>query len=211
MSAGTYTVTITDREGCTRIDDFLIEDNNPIINPYIGQVGTRDTTVDWGSTVILDAGNIPIGQFVNYVWQNLSTLDNPNIDDANAASTTSTPEPSESGRYQFLLTATSADGCVDTGSVYLEVEIQEFLGMPTAFTPNGDGINDFYRPANIDPQFIEVFRIFNRWGQLLHEGSQWDGTYQNQEQPMDGYIYYIEYQQPGQQARQLRGEFTLIR
>ena len=165
--------------------------------------------------MLLDVGNDQTAQGVTYDWQNVSALDNANIDDIAAPSTTTTPEPSNSGRYQFLLTATSNDGCTDTASLYLEIEVQPFLGMPSAFTPNGDGLNDYYRPANLDPRFVKVFRIYNRWGQLLYDGTdleeQWDGTFQGQEQSTETYIYYIEYQEPGKDGRQLRGEFTLIR
>jgi gliding motility-associated-like protein len=215
LGSGWYTVTITDIEGCVLVDSFFVPQLNPTIAPFIGQVGTRDTTVNWGSTVVLDAGNDETAQGATYNWQNISALDNPNIDDANAPSTTTTPEPSSSGTYQFLLTATSADGCVDTASLFLTVEVQPFLGMPTAFTPNGDNVNDYYRPANINPKFVKVFRIYNRWGQLLYDGTdfenQWDGTFQGTAQPTAVYIYYIEYQEPAQDVSQLRGEFTLLR
>lgn len=216
LSPGTYTLTVTNALGCTQADTFLLEQRSlPVINPFIGQLGTKDTTADWGSTVVLYAGSDERAQGVTYNWQNLGLVDNPNIDDLNNPSTTTTPEPSTSGRYQFFLTATSVDGCVDTGSVYLDVEVKEFLGMPTAFTPNGDGINDYYRPANIDPQFVQIFRIYNRWGQLIYDGTdldnQWDGTFQGQEQPVEVYIYYIEYQEPSKEGRQFRGEFTLLR
>ena len=216
LGQGTYTLTITDDSACTYVDSFVITPRlQPTLNPYIGQVGTRDTTIDWGSTVTLAAGNDQTAQGVSYNWQNLSSLDNPNLADNTAPNTSSTPEPSSAGQYQFLLTATSTDGCVDTASLYLRVELREFLGMPTAFSPNGDGLNDYYRPANIDPQFVQVFRIYNRWGQLIYDGTnlenQWDGTYQGQPQPTEVYIYYLEYQQPGQEGQQIRGEFTLLR
>ncbi|MGH1338661.1 MAG: T9SS type B sorting domain-containing protein [Aureispira sp.] len=216
LSPGWYNLTTTDKNGCIALDSFLIEQSKPIIDPFIGQAGTRDTTVDWGTVVILDVGNDQTSQGVTYDWQHVSALDNPNIDDITAPSTTVTPEPSSSGQYQFLLTATNTnDGCTDTASLYLEIEVQPFLGMPTAFTPNGDGVNDYYRPANIDPRFVKEFRIYNRWGQIIYDGTdlenQWDGTFQGQEQPTEIYMYYIDYQEPGQEGRQIRGEFTLFR
>ncbi|MFK7799678.1 MAG: T9SS type B sorting domain-containing protein [Aureispira sp.] len=215
LGPGWYQLTVTDIKGCVLVDSFFVRQFNPTIAPFIGQLGTRDTTVDWGSVVVLDVGNDETAQGASYNWQNISVLDNPNIAAAAAPSTTTTPEPSSSGTYQFLLTATSADGCVDTASLFLTIEVDPFLGMPTAFSPNGDDVNDYYRPANINPQFVKAFRIYNRWGQLLYDGTdfenQWDGTFQGTAQPTEVYIYYIEYQEPGQDARQLRGEFTLLR
>lgn len=67
------------------------------------------------------------------------------------------------------------------------------LNMPNAFSPNGDGINDIYKPKK-DYQSIVEFRaiIFNRWGQKLYEWTDpstgWDGTFNGS--PVKDGVYY---------------------
>ena len=125
------------------------------------------------------------------------------------------PEPDSNEVYTILLTATSADGCQDTATVQVRVNIETLLGMPDAFTPNGDGFNDYFRPAGLDDQFILEFKIYNRWGQVVFDGtdtsSSWDGTFRGVEQPTEVYIYLLHYQLPGQIPMVMKGEMTLIR
>jgi len=71
-------------------------------------------------------------------------------------------------------------GCVtvDTQMVKIVKEVQVYV--PTAFTPNHDGLNDVLRPVLMGIKEIRYFRIFNRWGQLVFETKTdrhgWDGT-----------------------------------
>jgi len=96
------------------------------------------------------------------------------------------------------------------------VIVNELLGIPNAFSPNDDGLNDLFRPANLDPQFIDVFQIFNRFGQLVYDGNQnnnegWNGRLNGVGQPVEGYVYLIEYTMPGLETKKVRGEIVLIR
>lgn len=69
------------------------------------------------------------------------------------------------------------------------------VDVPTAFTPNGDGINDVIYADGWGIKKLNYFRIFNRWGQLLFESTDikigWDGTWQGKAQNMDSYIYQV--------------------
>ena len=70
------------------------------------------------------------------------------------------------------------------------VNIRVFKGptfyVPTAFTPNGDGLNDIFRPTAVGIASMEYFRVFNRYGELVYETSDitkgWDGTYKGVKQ-----------------------------
>ena len=71
---------------------------------------------------------------------------------------------------------------------------------PSAFTPNGDGLNDFFTPIASEP--IDTFRLIvrNRWGTIVYKSNdinlQWDGTYMATE-PMPGiYSWIIRYTCP---------------
>jgi gliding motility-associated-like protein len=70
------------------------------------------------------------------------------------------------------------------------------LDVPTAFTPNGDGLNDFIFPDGWGLKRLVYFRIYNRWGQQLYEGKDlkpgWDGTYMGVPQNSETYAYQVE-------------------
>ncbi len=70
------------------------------------------------------------------------------------------------------------------------------MDVPSAFTPNGDGINDIVYPDGWGIRKLIYFRIYNRWGQLLFESNDlkhgWDGTYQGAPQNMETYVYQVQ-------------------
>jgi gliding motility-associated-like protein len=88
----------------------------------------------------------------------------------------------ESGTY--IAEVTNEWGCTAEDSVYVRV-IEECEGdvlfVPTGFSPNGDGHNDFLRVRSIGLQGIDYFRVFDRWGNLVFETNDieqsWDGMY----------------------------------
>ena len=90
--------------------------------------------------------------------------------------------------------------------------------MPDAFSPNGDGHNDLFGPASISYVAVKAFRIYNRWGQLIHNSTElWDGNFNNKPQPPGTYIYYIDVQYPDPNnpdsniSKSLQGSVILLR
>jgi len=88
------------------------------------------------------------------------------------------------------------------------------VSFPNAFTPNGDGHNDLFRPIFVGYHRFHVFRIANRWGQTVYESTnskmQWDGTYNGIPQDMGVYFYYLQFDCGGNTIEQ-SGDVTLIR
>jgi gliding motility-associated-like protein len=110
----------------------------------------------------------------------------------------------------YLLTVTSAGGCIDTASVYVEV-IQKLI-IPNIFSPNGDGINETFDIAHIH-EFPNVdVSIFNRYGQFIFESHgyniPWDGNYHGQPLPVGTYFYIIK-TTPG--AKPISGPISIVR
>lgn len=95
------------------------------------------------------------------------------------------------------------------------------LFIPTAFTPNGDGRNDFIKILSYCTYnyTIKRFRIVNRWGQTVFVAYQdkdflWDGTFKGQPAEMGTYFWVLEYEIFGDSSREIRtesGDLTLIR
>jgi gliding motility-associated-like protein len=87
--------------------------------------------------------------------------------------------------------------------------------VPEAFSPNGDGSNDKLQFFAVGISSFTVFRIFNRWGQLLFESfdenNYWDGTFNGVLQHIDSYVWIAE--AIGTDGKQLkrRGQSILIR
>ena len=89
-------------------------------------------------------------------------------------------------------------GCFDTSTVTLNIkpEIEclfpeNYLFIPNAFSPNGDGINDLYEIINLDND--KVFEIYNRFGQLVYSGNSWNGSYENDVCETGVYLVNFQY------------------
>lgn len=106
----------------------------------------------------------------------------------------------DSGMYEITLYGENQYLCKDTASRFLTVNYKHAIWFPTAFTPNGDGINDTFAPVGegiVNENYL--MRIFDRWGKLVFETKSlrnaWDGKYQNGEEAANGmYVYHVEYQ-----------------
>lgn len=105
------------------------------------------------------------------------------------------------GREQYytvkLIAGHSLLGCADTVTRVIRVLSNCVIGIPTAFTPNGDGKNDFLYPLNGVKADQLVFRVYNRYGQLVFEGKEWtrkwDGKVNGILQPTGVYAWFLSY------------------
>ncbi len=120
-------------------------------------------------------------------------------------------------RHPGIYTSTvTLNGCETTDSV--EVFKDCYLDVPNSFTPNGDGINDYFLPRQDLSRGVTSYRmsIYNRWGQLIFEtrsidGRGWDGRFNGQEQPQGVYVYLIEVGFANNTGEQYTGNLTLLR
>jgi gliding motility-associated-like protein len=117
------------------------------------------------------------------------------------------------GWIKVCLTATNAF-CSDSICRDIYVAFKPLIGVPNAFSPNGDGINDIV--------FVEgkgivqlVFRIYNRWGEKVFESHDqtfgWDGYYKGVLQEVDAYGYTVEATFINGETVNLKGNITLLR
>src|SRR5690606_25353727 len=70
---------------------------------------------------------------------------------------------------QLVLQVTNEIGCMATDTIHLRVLNVPGFYVPSAFTPNGDGLNDVFRPTPVGILKLEYFRIYNRYGELVFE------------------------------------------
>jgi len=137
--------------------------------------------------------NNSIGQIISWNWD----FNNGN------ASTLQSPPPQtyfivdKTNNYAVTLTIQDSIGCRDSLTQYVEVVDNCYIAVPSAFTPNGDGLNDYLYPLNAYRAINLTFKVFNRWGQLVFETNdwtkKWDGTFKNQPASAGTYVWLLQY------------------
>jgi gliding motility-associated-like protein len=126
------------------------------------------------------------GAIVSFGWTPGSGLDDPRKLDAVA---------SPAGTTVYTLSVTGDNGCRASGKESVIVYFP--LLMPSAFTPNGDGKNDFFRIPPRNSMQIDNFSVFSRWGARVfsaaNSGDGWDGSFSGRPQPAGNYVWVIRY------------------
>ncbi|MFQ5448300.1 MAG: gliding motility-associated C-terminal domain-containing protein, partial [Saprospiraceae bacterium] len=107
------------------------------------------------------------------------------------------------------------NGCTDESSHDVTV-LKPVYDIPNAFSPNGDELNQRFNVV-INGENIDVIsiKIWNRWGQLVHEETNsntgWDGRQNGQPTPSDVYVYRIVMRLPDGREVKRSGDVTLLR
>ena len=111
----------------------------------------------------------------------------------------------------YRIKVTTLNGCIDT--IFQKVFVSKPLKIPNVFSPNDDGINDFWDITNINTYPQNTVKIFNRYGQLVltsFSGSYkpWNGKLNGKPLPVGVYYYIIT---PASAMQPITGSITLIR
>lgn len=105
-------------------------------------------------------------------------------------------------------------GCRVSDEFTVVVLNDAVVAVPTGFTPNGDGLNDYFGPLGKVPDGYRL-QIFNRNGEVVFRSSsinrRWDGRYNGMPQPASVFIYLVDYKDMQQKMHQQKGTFVLIR
>jgi gliding motility-associated-like protein len=124
-----------------------------------------------------------------------------------------------SDQYVISLRVQNSYGCVDTVSVVIGVQAESAVYIANAFTPNGDGINDHFRPyyTGVYELANAEMLIYDRWGQVILKTTDlnygWDGYCKGELCQQDVYVYevYFTDKTDGSQIKKLRGIVSLVR
>ncbi len=117
----------------------------------------------------------------------------------------------------IYVTVTNDFGCKATDSAYVKVLpcTPDFVFVPTAFTPNGDGLNDILYARGKALVEIKTFIVSNRWGNVMYSSNNikegWDGTFRGQLAPTDAYVWYVKGLCTNGEEVEKKGTITLIR
>ena len=120
----------------------------------------------------------------------------------------------KTGNYKVCLNAYNTSNCPAKVCKLTPAEIQPLIGLPTAFSPNGDGENDILYVRGAAIRTLDL-KIFNRWGQLVFETTSkekgWDGTFNGQPQPIEAYAYVLNATFIDGTTKLMKGNITLLR
>jgi len=120
----------------------------------------------------------------------------------------------EDAQTIITLTVTDPFGCRATADMEITPGTCCKVDFPNAFTPNGDAYNNYFHPLYQGYHHFHVFRIMNRWGQIVfsseNNDARWDGNYNGVPQDMGTYYYYLKYDCGGKTFEK-KGDLTLIR
>ena len=196
----TYQFALSDSYGCNYTDSIQVAVSTLEIVPWF-----TDTLTDQGTGVLLGA-DVNGGQGdVSWLWTPSDFLTG--LQDANIFST-----PLTDITYSVVA---ADDVCTDTAQIQVRVNvIRQPFAMPDAFSPNGDGENDELYPVFLSGSAgrVKAFRVYNRWGELIHDGpGSWNGQWKGVSQPVGVYSYYLVWAVPFQPDEVIMGNVTLIR
>jgi len=189
--AGHWTLTVSDTNHCQGSASVEV---NIIPLPVSGFPADKDTL--WFDEMTrLEA----LPGYASYRW--------------NTGDSTSSVLVTSEGWYRVIMQ--TEEGCTSSDSLMMLYSFAPFT-MPNAFTPDGDGKNDTFRPVTI-PEKISSFTmyIYNRWGQLVFStkdlSTGWDGKINGSPAPLGVYTYIISYSNQAGEERKKTGMVTLVR
>ena len=205
LTAGDYTVEVMDENGCT------FEVMGELTAPQIPVVDLGDDfAISLGDIVAFNP-NLNNINIQNIEWQGADSL---SCKDCLGAEIL----PLFDGRY--FLEITSEDGCTGSDSVFITVNKFRKIFAPNVFSPNADGINDFFTLfAGREVETINRMQIFNRWGAVVFDKNNfsasepnvgWDGFFKNEKMQAGVFTWVAEVEFIDGVVEQVTGDFVII-
>ncbi len=203
---GVFKDTINAAINCDSVIEWTVQKSN--LQLYMGE----NTTIELGDSLQLGPSVFGAPN-VLWTWQTNKAL-----------SCTNCPNPFVKPLFTTTFTLVIRDtlsGCTLRNALKITVKPCENIFMPTAFSPNNDGANDYFTIfASGCVRKVNKMQLFNRWGVMVfsknnflanNEKNGWDGTMNSTQLPPDVYIYVIELELGNGKIKVFSGDVTLIR
>ncbi len=204
---GQYEIVLTNRFGC----DSIIYLNLIKVDENQGVELGDDLEVDLGESLAIQPEFVdPDALIFNWYLEEI-LISNSN---------TLTFSESELGNYELKLTTSDENGCIASDRLTISVNRTIRLYAPNIFSPNNDGINDFFTVGtNKTVSEIAQIRIYDRWGEMVfqhgtipaREFMGWDGNFKNSPVSEGVYTYLITLNILDGSKEIISGDVTLIR
>jgi gliding motility-associated-like protein len=115
---------------------------------------------------------------------------------------------------EYFVTVIDSNGCVSSDSITIFVDNETTCFIPNSFTPNNDGLNDFFQPMVYGLENYRI-RIFNRWGEIIFETTDanlgWNGMVKGQASPQGTYVYQVSGLDLNGEEKNWQGHLNLLR
>lgn len=173
-------LTVGNNKGCMATDTQFV---NIYQSPL--PLAFHDTIISFGASLQLLADDGFNGANASFLWTPPFGLTNPYI---------ANPVLKSVVDDTYFVTIKNYFNCFLKDSVKITYYKGPDIYVPNAFTPNGDGINDLFKPFQVGISKFYYFRVYNRWGQLMFETNQyyqgWDGKIKNgNDAPVGTYVW----------------------
>ncbi len=212
LSGGTYNVTVSDANGCTKTTSTTVEESGALLSlTTLPKMATKSMSINGSNILGTTGGSIDLTVSggtapFTYSWSGQNAF------------TASTKDLTDLSGGIYTVTVSDAYGCSTTASA--EVKVQVVLSedatceilVPNSFSPNGDGINDYFKVNCLYNYENPIIEIYNRWGNLVFKkdhygdvdfwGSEtdawWNGRSENkltigsQDLPVGTYYYILK-------------------
>ena len=198
-NGGTYNVMLVSHniKNCvdTAVRQVLIDNFKPSAG--------KDTIIVKGESIQFEANG-----GVSYLWQPGIYLNDSSIRDPVGFYP-------DTGIISYTLFVTSAYGCKGYDTIRVWVVNQASFFVPTGFSPNGDGLNDVFRPVAVGYRSLDYFKVYDRWGEQVYSSDNltagWDGTYNHKLADMGTYFWQISYIDRFGKRSYMKGDVTLVK
>ena len=202
-----YTVKVTDSSGCTDTAQVQIK----VLNERELKAGIKGPEIFCRPSDSASFEDNSKGVITKWSWN----FGNGQVDTINDPPIQYYSIPANEDDYIVRLAIADTSGCTDTAYHFIKVVGNCYIAVPTAFTPNGDGLNDYLYPVNAYKATNLLFRVYNRGGQLIFEtkdwSRKWDGTFHGAPQATGIYVWTLEYNDASNEKVSLKGTSALIR
>ncbi|MEZ4885765.1 MAG: gliding motility-associated C-terminal domain-containing protein [Chitinophagales bacterium] len=217
LEAGSHTVEVVDANGCTDALTFEIVEPEELTVSLVLNVASN--VIQLGDSVQI----VPTlaGAFSEFNWTPLGGFEACDVALDSVACLNPWVQPTENTTY--MLSIADETGCTAAASIDVLVETEVKVIVPTAFSPNGDGINDELRLfANSSVSQVQTFMIFDRWGEKVFEQNNfdpnddaavvaWDGVYKGKEMGIGVFVFYAMVEFRDGSFGEFQGNVSLVR
>jgi gliding motility-associated-like protein len=208
IPAKAYTVVVRDSTGCRQTLEVQVQQP-----PQLQVSAGPDIEVQLGFSTDIRAIVVPSSKLVSYIW----TPKDSSMSCPTCLRTTVSPLRT----VQYRVTIKDSTGCTAYDDIIVNVNKKRPIFIPTAFSPNADGVNDYFTIfGNQAAVIIKELRVFNRWGDMLFaatdlplnvESKGWDGTFKDLKLSPDVFAFFAIIRFIDGEDIIYKGDVTLMR
>jgi gliding motility-associated-like protein len=198
---GIYTISLTasNASGSTTLTQTITIDDIVTVD-----ILNNDTTITIGEDLVLTTIGTGSPSAI-YTWSEP-------VSELNASGSNVLVSPLFNTTY--IVSLSTIGGCVAKDTVVVTIFVPQAIGVPSAFSPNGDNINDVLYVKGLALKSID-FKVFNRLGQLVFETKDqelgWDGKFKGEPENPGGFVYVLDYVRLDASKGTLKGSVSIIK